>query len=151
MNNAEQQIAKFLLPYSDEMKQLIQQLREYLKKLTEPTRELVFDSYNSVNIGYGFTEKAWDCYCGIIIYSKHINISFPAGASLIDKQGLLQGFGSKVRHIKVSNMEEIKENGIKTLLLEARDKALTLAIERGKQDKFKTLVKPNSGKKRRPN
>ena len=79
MNNTEQQIAKFLEPFNNEISSLAQRLRIHLKQETKPTIELVGDSTLSVNIGYGFTEKAWDCFCAIIVYSKHINISFLQG------------------------------------------------------------------------
>ena len=78
LSDTEQQIATFLDSFNSEIASLTQQLREYLRKETKPTTELVGDSTISLNIGYGFTEKAWDCYCAIIVYSKHINISFPS-------------------------------------------------------------------------
>jgi len=103
MSTTEQQIMKFLEPFNSEISSLAQQLRDHLRKETKPTIELVGDSTISVNIGYGFTEKAWDCFCAIIVYSKHINISFPSGVFLSDPQGLLQGKGKRIRHIKIRN------------------------------------------------
>ena len=99
LDNAEQQIEHFILPFSREIRELAQQLRDYLKHETKPTVEIVGDSTISVNIGYGYTEKAWDCYCAIIVYSKHINISFPSGAILHDPKGFLQGTGKRIRHM----------------------------------------------------
>lgn len=90
MNNTEEHLAKFLDPFNNEIASLAQQLSNYLRKETKPTIELIGDSTISLNIGYGFTEKAWDCFCAIIVYSKHINISFPSGAFLSDPQGILQ-------------------------------------------------------------
>jgi len=151
MPNPEQQIAKFLAPFSDEIRDLAQQLRDYLKAKTNPTIELVGDSHLSVNIGYSFTEKAWDSYCAIIVYSKHINISFPSGAKLTDPQGLLQGTGSRIRHIRISEFKDVKKPAVTKLLLEARNNALALVDEkRTDQDEVRTIVKSISGKKRRP-
>ena len=150
MSDTEQQIATFLDSFNSEIASLAQQLREYLRKETKPTTELVGDSTISLNIGYGFTEKAWDCYCAIIVYSKHINISFPSGTSLSDSEGLLQGTGKKIRHIKIRTLKEAKDAGIKRLLLDARDKALALANEElMQQAKIKTIIKPISGIKKR--
>ena len=151
MPDPEQQIAKFLAPFSDEIKTLAQELRDYLRAVTNPTIELVGDSHISLNIGYSFTEKAWDSYCAIIVYSKHINISFPSGASLTDPQGLLLGTGSRIRHIRISELSDAKEPAVKKLLIEARDNALALVDKaNANQDKVKTVVKSISGKKRRP-
>ncbi len=88
MENTDKQIAAFLSPYSAEISSFAQALRVYLKQETKPAFELAGVSAQSFNIGYGFTTKAWDCYCGIIVYRKHINISLPSGASLSDPEGL---------------------------------------------------------------
>ncbi|MBL4568873.1 MAG: DUF1801 domain-containing protein, partial [Flavobacteriaceae bacterium] len=97
-----------------------------------------------------FTEKAWDCYCAIIVYSKHINISFPSGTSLSDPEGLLQGTGKRIRHIKIRNLKDVKVPSIKRLLLDARDKAHALVNEELTQHvKIKTIIKPISGIKKR--
>lgn len=95
MSPSEQQIEKFLEPFDSDLSSLAQKLRKHINKETAPTVELVGDSTISLNIGYGFTEKAWDCYCAIIIYSKHINISFPSVASLSDSKEILQGSGKR--------------------------------------------------------
>ena len=151
MPNSEQQIASFLAPFSEDVRVLAQQLRDYLKKETKPTTELVGDSHISVNIGYGFTEKAWDCYCAIIVYSKHINVSFPSGATLTDPQELLQGTGSGIRHIRIGELKDIRIPAVRKLLEAARKKALALVKETpSKQSTIRTIVKPISGKKRRP-
>ena len=151
MNGIEQQITQFLEPFNNEIILLAQQLRAFLKKETKPAIELVGDSIISLNIGYGYTEKAWDCFCAIIVYRNHINISFPSGAFLSDPQGLLQGTGKKIRHIRISKLSDLKVPAVKDLLLEARNRALDLATEKPmKKDIIKTIIKPISGVKKRP-
>jgi hypothetical protein len=151
MLNTEQQISQYLFPFPDKIAALAQALRKYFIKETQPTMELVADSTTSVNIGYGFTEKAWDCYCAIIVYSKHINISFPSGAYISDPHGLLQGKGKRVRHIRVNELSEVKTTAVKALFSAARNNALenledpTLA-----KQPLKTIVKIISGIKKRP-
>lgn len=151
MNDTEQQVRKFLEPFNNEIISLTLRLRDFLKEETKPTIELVGDSTISLNIGYGFTEKAWDCFCAIIVYSKHINISFPAGAFLSDPQGLLQGTGKKIRHIRINELNDIKTHAVKSLLLEARNRAIDLATEKPmKKGNIETIIKPISGIKKRP-
>jgi len=87
MNNSEKQFDQYLLPFSDEISSLVRQLREYLRNETKPAFEIVGDTHHSLNIGFGFTEKVWDCYCTINTYSNHINISFPFGSTLTDPEG----------------------------------------------------------------
>ena len=129
MNDTEQQIKKFLQPFNNEIISLAIQLRDFIKEETKPSTEVVGDSTISLNIGYGFTEKAWDCFCAIIVYSKHINISFPSGAFLSDPHGLLQGKGKKIRHIRINDLDDVKNPAVKGLLLEARNRSIDLLTE----------------------
>lgn len=150
MDNAEKQIAEYLTPFNDEISLLAERLREYLREETKPAYELVGDSHQSLNIGYGFTEKAWDCYCAIVVYSNHINISFPSGALLTDPEEILIGAGSKIRHIRIREFDDIKESKVLRLLQEARKKAYDL-VKKHKEDyePIYTVIKELSGRKNR--
>lgn len=131
MENTEQQIADCLKPFGGEIASLAQALRAYLKKETKPAFELAGMSAQSFNIGYGFTTTAWDCYCAIIVYKKHINISLPSGASLFDPDGLMHGVGSRVRHLKLKELKDIQTPAVRTLLAEARQNAFSLILGEG--------------------
>lgn len=150
MDNSEKQIEAYLLPFNDEITALAQQIREYIREETKPAFEIVGDSTQSLNMGYGFTEKAWDCYCAIIIYSNHVNISFPSGSSLKDPDEILIGAGSKIRHIRIREISDIKEANVMKLLTEAREKAFAL-VEKHKEyyEPIYTIIKEVSGRKNR--
>lgn len=151
MNKTEQQIDEYLMPFSGKIQTLAQQLRTYLKTETHPTFELVADSNISVNIGYGFTEKAWDCYCAIIVYSKHINISLPSGVGIPDPEGILHGTGKRIRHIKINDFEDIKKPAVMDILMQARENAFALLKEKPtKTTGIQTIIKQISGTKKRP-
>lgn len=151
MEDTERQIEQFLYPFNQKLQALAQELRQFLKNETKPTYELVGDSTISLNIGYGFTKKAWDCYCAIIVYSKHINLSFPSGAFLNDPKKLLQGTGKRIRHIKIMGINDVEQHDIKNLVIEARNKALEEAKENdGEEKPVQTIIKPVSGVKKRP-
>lgn len=112
---------------------------------------MVGDSTISLNIGYGFTEKAWDCFCAIIVYSKHINLSFPSGAFLPDPKGLFIGTGKRIRHIKISDLDDLKNPDVINLLKEARNRALESLDENIFDfNDVTTIVKPIAGEKKRP-
>jgi len=153
IKDTEQEIETYLSAFKDDaLGILAQQLRSHLKQETNPSMELVADSRLSVNIGYGFTEKAWDCYIGIIVYSKHINLSFPSGATLSDPQSLLQGTGSRVRHIRINTLQDVKAPAVADLLAKARANAFALAKgEPADQNNITTIINKISGKKKRPN
>ena len=111
---------------------------------------MIGDSTFSVNIGYGYTEKAWDCFCTIIVYSKHINISFPSGKGLSDPDNLLIRTGKRVRHIKLYKLEDIKSPEITKLLLEAKNYVLSFVKKEDRNnDEIVTIIKQIKGIKKR--
>jgi hypothetical protein len=151
MDIIEHQVEQYLLPFDEKLVALTQELRQFLKQKTKPKYELVGDSTLSVNIGYGFTEKAWDCYCALIVYSKHINLSFPSGASLPDPNGILIGEGKRIRHIKITEMNDLKNPEVLNLIEEARSMAAENSAHGTKEFKeVQTLIKPIKGTKKRP-
>lgn len=120
----EEQIREALAGYSEETGGLAEALRVELKRETSPAFELVGYSAQSFNIGYGFTTTSWDCFCAIIVYKKHINLSFPSGAGLSDPEGLLHGTGVRVRHLKLECLEDVQTGAARALLREAREQAV---------------------------
>jgi len=151
MDSTEKQVEEYLLPFNDKISSLARQLREYMRNETKPAFEIIGDSHHSLNMGFGFTEKAWDCYCAIVIYSNHINITFPSGAVLSDPEGILIGSGSKIRHLRIHEFNDIKEPKIARLLNEARKNASDLIEKRNEfQGSAYTIIKGISGRKGRP-
>ena len=79
-------------------------------------------------IGYGVgPKKMSEHFCYIGAFSEHVNLGFYYGAHLPDPQGLLEGTGKKLRHIKVREVEEVAQPALDQLLqssLEEREKAL---------------------------
>jgi len=150
MDSSEKQIAEYLLPFNNEIGSLARRLREYLRNETKPDYEIIDDSHHSLNMGFGFTEKVWDCYCAIVIYSNHINITFPSGSTLADPEDILIGSGSKIRHIRIHEFDDIKEPKVDRLLNEARKKAYDL-VEKHKEyyEPIYTIFKNISGRKGR--
>jgi hypothetical protein len=148
METADQQIAAFLAAYSEEISSFAQALRVYLKQETKPAFELAGVSAQSFNIGYGFATKSWDCFCAIIVYRNHINISLPSGASLSDPEGLLHGTGSRIRHLKIRELKDVQTPAVRKLLKEARKNAIELVEDRGSAHQgVQTIIK--SGRKKK--
>ena len=124
INPNEKEFSKYLLPVNDPLSRLTIELRDFLKEFTHPEFELIANSTQSLNIGFGYTTKAWDCFIAIIIYKNHINLSFPSGADLKDHGKILQGTGKRVRHIRISSFDAMNNKQIRTLILEAKKIAL---------------------------
>lgn len=136
-------IAELLEPYPEEIRSFARELRSYLKEETKPTHELAGRSAQSFNIGYGFNTTSWDCFCAIIVYRNHINLSFPSGAKLEDPEGLLHGTGTRVRHMKIREVADLQTPEARALLDEARSRALDWGGEKksAEHEGVKTIVK----------
>lgn len=71
-------------------------------------------------IGYGVgPKKMSDHFCYIAPYKNWVNLGFFYGADLPDPEGLLEGNGKLLRHIKISSLEMLKRPAIRSLVEEA--------------------------------
>ena len=111
----------------------------HVKEIARRQKKLISDVYPEVVevpwpkqkiIGYGVgPKKMSEHFCYIGAYRAHVNLGFYYGAELPDPQGLLEGTGKKLRHIKVKNGEEVGEPALRDILeasLEERKEALGL-------------------------
>jgi hypothetical protein len=57
--------------------------------------------------------------CGFMTGKEHVTFIFLRGAALPDPEGLLEGTGKFVRHVKVRTTADVKKPALKKLLLEA--------------------------------
>ena len=57
--------------------------------------------------------------CGFMTGKEHVTFIFLRGAALPDPEGLLEGTGKSVRHVKVRTVEDVKRPALKKLILEA--------------------------------
>ena len=55
-------------------------------------------------------------FCGVFIYSEHVQVSFSQGASLKDPSKLLVGTGKKRRHVNFKSVGEIDFSYLENLL-----------------------------------
>lgn len=71
----------------------------------------------SISYGVG-VKKMSEAYCYLIPFKEHLNFGFFYGTD-IDTEGILEGTGAKMRHIKIHTLEDLKNPKLKKLLLKA--------------------------------
>ena len=54
--------------------------------------------------------------CYLQASKNHVNLGFYSGASLADKDNLLEGTGKQMRHIRIKKVDEIQPEKIKALI-----------------------------------
>lgn len=114
----------------------IGQFRDLLQLAGEPVRpvmesararilEIHPDACEVVRLGekaasYGCgPRKMIDGYAYIMPFRSWVNLGFFQGASLKDPQGLLEGTGAKLRHIKLRTVADTEQPGVRALVEEA--------------------------------
>lgn len=99
---------------------------EPVKRIATRLRDLIVDVYPDVvevpwpkqkTIGYGVgPKKMSEHFCYIGAYTEHVNLGFYYGAALLDPEGILEGTGKNLRHVKVRDVEETSRKSLRKLI-----------------------------------
>ena len=93
---------------------LIKAAHEYILEL-DPIAVIV-PRAGEKSLSYGFgAKKMSDAYCYLMPFKEHVNFGFFHGTS-IDADGILEGTGVNLRHIKIKTLADLKNPKLKKLL-----------------------------------
>ena len=81
--------------------------------------EMVYDKKNSLVIGFCPDERPSNVINSIAVYTKWINLYFFEGDALPDPEGILQGSGAIVRHIRLDSPADLDRPAVKALMAAA--------------------------------
>jgi hypothetical protein len=62
-----------------------------------------------VSAGYSFTGRPSDSFIHIAAYAHWVNLGFNHGVDLDDPDGVLQGSGRQVRHMRISELADVRK------------------------------------------
>jgi hypothetical protein len=142
-----EQLAEFLLPYPNHLRELAESGRQFLTARFPTANEIFWDATQGVGIGLTYTHSTSDNFLNLVVYAKHLNLNFPYGAMHQDPKQLLQGKGSRVRHLRWT-----AESPMKPDILALIDQAEAIAKRPSEPLPFIQIVKIMEGPKRnRPN
>jgi len=107
-------------------------LEEFLEGNSEEIKNLFYEFRSFIfKTDKKFTESfKWNSPCyfigdKIIHYlspnKKHLTFGFWEGGSMEDPDGLLEGTGKKMRHVKILGMEDVKNKKLLKLMKEAKE------------------------------
>jgi hypothetical protein len=85
--------------------------------------EMVYDKKRGMVVGFCPDERPSNVINSIGVYSKWINLYFFEGDTLPDPEGLLQGSGHTVRHIRIDAAADLDKPAVKALMAEALKRA----------------------------
>jgi Domain of unknown function (DU1801) len=137
----------FLKPYGPAITDLVIAARRLVLEEAPESVELIYDAYNAVSAGYGFTGRTTDSFVYVAAYPKGVNIGFWAATLLPDPEGLLEGAGKTSRHVKIRSTADLDRPALRALIRAAIEIA---ERPEGKPPKPESIVRAIYANKRRP-
>jgi len=107
-----------------ELQQLYRALRAMIIDIYPEGNELLYHTHALTSV-YSISLKLSDAYCHIPIYTAHLNLGFNYGVLLEDPKKLLHGTGKLIRHVPLSNIEELENDDLKMLISDAVAHSIT--------------------------
>jgi hypothetical protein len=95
------------------------ELQKVVRALRSFVETLVPGAKRTVNAWGIPTFEAPDPFCFYMVGKNHVTFGFHYGTSLQDPQGLLEGTGKNLRHVKLRGLEDLTRKGLKRLVLAA--------------------------------
>jgi hypothetical protein len=103
-----------------EVRQLVEFLRNLIIEIDPDTVEVPRPGERSLGYGIG-PKKMSEAYAYLMPQTDYVNLGFYHGASLKDPEGLLEGTGKGLRHVKVYDLEQAGQLAVRQLILESID------------------------------
>jgi hypothetical protein len=99
----------YVRDHNPALQKVVRALRSFVKRLVPGAKQ-------AVN-GWGIpTFEAPDPFCFYMVGKHHITFGFHCGTSLEDSEGLLEGTGKNLRHVKLHGVEDLERKGLKNLV-----------------------------------
>jgi len=102
-------IDRWMQKHADELGAIAQQWFEVMRNCGDDVRELLHDGLPTACVG--------DAAFGYVgAFTAHVNVGFFRGAELADPNGLLEGTGKFMRHVKLRPGDDIDEKALTQLI-----------------------------------
>lgn len=134
----ERKLCELLADRSDEICDLALDVRRELRRLTVDASELLYQTYAVSNV-FSYSHRLKEAFLHIATYSEHVNLGFNQGTLLADPDGLLEGSGKLIRHIRIHAVSDLRKRAVKKLILAAVDLGREMAEASG-QSKAQELI-----------
>jgi len=140
------QLDSFLAKFSPEVRRVAAAALVKMRSRLPGSCELVYDNYNALAIGFGPSDRASDAIFSIAVFPRWASLFFlQSGTELQDPAGLLEGKGTRARHIKLTSAADLDSAPVRALMRQA----LALAeVPLDRRARRRLVVKSISAKQR---
>ena len=116
------QLDSFIDKFTPEVAALTRALLDKTKARVPGATIMVYDNYNALAIGFGPSDKAGQAVLSLAVMPRWVTLCFLYGAGLPDPHGLLNGAGSRVRHVRLHTSEAFDDPGVQDLVAAALER-----------------------------
>lgn len=106
---------KILVDFDPQIQELARQTRALIYDVLPQTVEVVWERQKTVGYGTG-PRKMSEHFSWIAPAKKHVVFGFYYGTELPDPEGLLEGTGKLLRHIKIKSPDDLKKPAVREML-----------------------------------
>jgi hypothetical protein len=139
------QVASFVAKFDPQVGKVVRSCRSALRAWLPTARELVYDNYNFLAIGYSPSERTSDTIVSLAAAKSGVALSFYRGASLPDPDRILLGCGSQNRFVRLEGAATLSRPEVQALLRCAIEQSKSPLPSSGRG---KTIIKSVSSKQR---
>ena len=120
----EARLAGFIDRYTPEVPALAREALARMRARLPGAVELVYDSYNTLAIGFGPTERTSEAIFSLALFPRRVSLFFLRnGPGLPDPHGLLKGSGKQARHLVLNDAADLDRPEVQALIAEALQRA----------------------------
>jgi hypothetical protein len=102
-------IEVWMREHSDELGAIAQRWFEAMRNCGHDVRKLLHDGHPTACVG--------DAAFGYVnVFTAHVNVGFFRGAEISDPEGLLEGTGKFMRHVKLSPARDVEARALMKLI-----------------------------------
>jgi hypothetical protein len=117
------QLDGFIDKFTPEVALLTRKLIDKMKARVPGATIMVYDNYNALAIGFGPSDRAGKAVLSLAVMPRWVTLCFLFGAGLPDPHRLLNGSGSRVRHVRLHAAEDFDDPRVQDLVAAALDRS----------------------------
>ena len=100
------------------VQELARRARSLILEVMPDAVEVAWPRQKIISYGVG-PKKMSEHFCYIAVLKERINLGFYYGADLLDPAKILEGTGKSLRHVKISEPEQLADPELKQLVVTA--------------------------------
>jgi len=117
------QLDSFIDKFTPEVAVVTRELLAKMNARVPGATILVYDNYNALAIGFGPSERPGQAVLSLAVMPRWVTLCFLYGVGLPDPHGLLNGSGTRVRHVRLHTAEAFDDPRIQDLIAAALETA----------------------------